>query len=648
MPEPVQGDSGQGDTAPAAFVPVSRATPAPTTPAGPGLPDGLRTGIEAMSGMSMDQVAVHYDSPAPARIGALAYTQGSEIFVGPGQESHLGHEAWHVVQQQQGRVSRLLSPGDGAQALPNQDPALEREAERVGSQAVRTTVSAPPGPRWEQRHPADPVGRRPIQAIMAVAEFQAATPAGLLKPRSTVTAIDQALATYIQTRTAANANALIVAINVYLAGDHDGARKLAAQSLLDRAQTEHALLQAIGDANAFLVDGLIDQVTLARTAQLVTLATAVGPNQATVLPLLIQTVDATNVNNLNMSGLVASMGQAHLPLLPAMIKQAGGVSELARLNTIVQRHPGNGALAFDLTREANDVAADFQRLAGEVPEFHRTAAPLTPAGVTAAVNAYNVLAANQPVLVQAAALAAVNTLRGQARIAHTQATAVNAAVPNSIPAGLLANLDNRILALDALVLGLGANPIGPPIIAAALAVRNLVVTVVDPRVVAIALANPAAQPAAALYDPAKTAVDAQFPTVDAVTAAAPQIVNTVNWGHFAVRHTAHYFDFGDIKDDNTQWPTTWAGNTDTNLEQAFVAVLNNLAAAGTWLRGGIPIQHQACPAGGHAQIAGLTVTAAPHQINVGQFFPEHGTGAAVAAGIHPHPGSTMRAIQKVL
>ena len=42
---------------------------------------------------------------------------------------------------------------------------------------------------------------------MAVAEFQAATPAGLLKPRSTVTAIDQALATYIQTRTTANAGA---------------------------------------------------------------------------------------------------------------------------------------------------------------------------------------------------------------------------------------------------------------------------------------------------------------------------------------------------------------------------------------------------------------------------------------------------------
>lgn len=32
------------------------------------------------------------------------YSQGTDIHIGPGQEKHLPHEAWHVVQQKQGRV----------------------------------------------------------------------------------------------------------------------------------------------------------------------------------------------------------------------------------------------------------------------------------------------------------------------------------------------------------------------------------------------------------------------------------------------------------------------------------------------------------------------------------------------------------------
>ncbi len=42
------------------------------------------------------------DMKAPdssASIQAEAYAQGSDIHVGSGQEKHLPHEAWHVVQQ---------------------------------------------------------------------------------------------------------------------------------------------------------------------------------------------------------------------------------------------------------------------------------------------------------------------------------------------------------------------------------------------------------------------------------------------------------------------------------------------------------------------------------------------------------------------
>lgn len=48
---------------------------------------------------------VHYNSPVPAQFNAKAYAHGNDIRVGPGQARHLPHEAWHVVQQKQGRVS---------------------------------------------------------------------------------------------------------------------------------------------------------------------------------------------------------------------------------------------------------------------------------------------------------------------------------------------------------------------------------------------------------------------------------------------------------------------------------------------------------------------------------------------------------------
>lgn len=69
-----------------------------------GLPDQLKTGIESLSGMNMDGVKVHYNSSRPAELNALAYAQGRDIHLASGQEQHLPHEAWHVVQQAQGRV----------------------------------------------------------------------------------------------------------------------------------------------------------------------------------------------------------------------------------------------------------------------------------------------------------------------------------------------------------------------------------------------------------------------------------------------------------------------------------------------------------------------------------------------------------------
>ena len=69
-----------------------------------GMSDNLKAGIEDLSGFAMDDVRVHYNSPEPATVQALAYTQGTDIYVAPGQEQHLPHEAWHVAQQMAGRV----------------------------------------------------------------------------------------------------------------------------------------------------------------------------------------------------------------------------------------------------------------------------------------------------------------------------------------------------------------------------------------------------------------------------------------------------------------------------------------------------------------------------------------------------------------
>jgi hypothetical protein len=68
------------------------------------LPDNVKQGVESLSGISMDDVKVHYNSAKPAQLNAHAYAQGTDIHIASGQEKHLPHEAWHVVQQKQGRV----------------------------------------------------------------------------------------------------------------------------------------------------------------------------------------------------------------------------------------------------------------------------------------------------------------------------------------------------------------------------------------------------------------------------------------------------------------------------------------------------------------------------------------------------------------
>lgn len=91
-----------------------------------GIPKQMKLEFEERSGSSLDDVRVQYNSEKPAQLQALAYTQGSRIYIAPGQERHLKHELVHVIQQKQGRV-RATARVNGMAV--NDEERLEREAD---------------------------------------------------------------------------------------------------------------------------------------------------------------------------------------------------------------------------------------------------------------------------------------------------------------------------------------------------------------------------------------------------------------------------------------------------------------------------------------------------------------------------------------
>ena len=112
------------------------------------LPSEERTKMEAAFGADFSDVRVHVGHEA-SRIGAIAYTWGSNIHFAPGHynphtlqgQKVLGHELWHVVQQKSGRVQNPF--GSGVAVV--QDHSLEAEADRMGLKAALTPLPQSPG-----------------------------------------------------------------------------------------------------------------------------------------------------------------------------------------------------------------------------------------------------------------------------------------------------------------------------------------------------------------------------------------------------------------------------------------------------------------------------------------------------------------------
>jgi len=142
--------AGKGNAAAARYcgvsAPIQRKPAGATRSAGAQrdgtMPKPVQSKMEhAFGGADFSAVRIH-QGPQAAAVGALAYTQGSDIHFQPGAyepetqsgQEVLGHELTHVVQQSQGRVS---APTQAKGAPINADGNLEREADRKGAAAAR-------------------------------------------------------------------------------------------------------------------------------------------------------------------------------------------------------------------------------------------------------------------------------------------------------------------------------------------------------------------------------------------------------------------------------------------------------------------------------------------------------------------------------
>jgi len=107
-----------------------------------GMPDAVKSKMEGAFNTDFSDVKIHTNSEQSKQLGALAFTQGSNVHFASNQynpntqggQELLGHELTHVVQQRQGRV-QPTKQGKGMSI--NDSPALENEADVMGKQAAQ-------------------------------------------------------------------------------------------------------------------------------------------------------------------------------------------------------------------------------------------------------------------------------------------------------------------------------------------------------------------------------------------------------------------------------------------------------------------------------------------------------------------------------
>jgi hypothetical protein len=82
------------------------------------------------------------DEQSPQAVAQRALNERTaDIHLASGQERHLPHEAWHVVQQARGRVQPTMRINSGVPV--NDDQGLEHEADVMGEKALTNDRRAP-------------------------------------------------------------------------------------------------------------------------------------------------------------------------------------------------------------------------------------------------------------------------------------------------------------------------------------------------------------------------------------------------------------------------------------------------------------------------------------------------------------------------
>lgn len=154
-----------------------------------GIPDRLKAVIEHFSGLSLNEVRVHYNSEKPALMNAHAYAEGLNIYIAPGQEKHLAHEIWHVVQQMKGNLSTTTTFEGGKKG--NDNKGLEQEADQMGNKMEQAPITENTAPLLQK----DPI---PVPQRMVISMDEedaviqgAASNIALNKEDSTSNDIDQ-------------------------------------------------------------------------------------------------------------------------------------------------------------------------------------------------------------------------------------------------------------------------------------------------------------------------------------------------------------------------------------------------------------------------------------------------------------------------
>lgn len=118
--------------------PIQREPEAPSASSASGIPESVQSSMENSLKTDLSDVKVHANSSKATEVGALAYTQGTDIHMAPGHynpgtssgKQLLGHELAHVAQQKEGRVQPTGEVG----GLPlNDSPSLEKEADSLAS-----------------------------------------------------------------------------------------------------------------------------------------------------------------------------------------------------------------------------------------------------------------------------------------------------------------------------------------------------------------------------------------------------------------------------------------------------------------------------------------------------------------------------------